>query len=91
MTPVYMVQYNGYYPIYCNGGDLMARPRKTALFRALSSALAALILSLGLVAPMTGCAKKITYTLEAGSDLPSPYRLVGADGAAACNKASRRT
>lgn len=31
---------------------------------------------------LTGCAEKITYTMEAGGDLPSPYRLVGADGAA---------
>ena len=50
--------------------------------RTLSGALAAVSLCLGLLTPMTGCAKNITYTLEAGSDLPSPYRLVGADGAA---------
>ncbi len=46
-----------------------------------------IVLALGLVSggilPIcTGCAKTITYTLEAGNDLPSPYRLVGAEGAA---------
>lgn len=50
--------------------------------RALAGALAALSLCTCMIAPMTGCAKTITYTLEAGEDLPSPYRLVGADGAA---------
>lgn len=50
--------------------------------RALCGGLAALSLCLFAVTSMSGCAKKITYTLEAGSDLPSPYRLVGADGAA---------
>ncbi len=50
--------------------------------RALSGALAVLSLCACMIAPMTGCAKTITYTLEAGEDLPSPYRLVGADGAA---------
>ncbi|MBQ4111731.1 MAG: transglutaminase domain-containing protein [Clostridia bacterium] len=54
----------------------------TLIRRALCGALAALSLCLTLAVSMTGCAKKITYTLEAGSDLPSPYRLVGADGAA---------
>ena len=56
----------------------MAKIRKT---RALCAALAVLLLCLS-AACLGGCAKKITYTLEAGSDLPSPYRLVGADGAA---------
>lgn len=60
----------------------MAGIRKDTLRRALVGALAAVTLSLSVLVPMTGCAKKITYTLEAGSDLPSPYRLVGADGAA---------
>ena len=50
--------------------------------RALAGALAALSLCTCMIAPMMGCAKTITYTLEAGEDLPSPYRLVGADGAA---------
>ncbi len=58
------------------------KKRKNPLARALTAALAAVSLSLSVLVPMTGCAKKITYTLEAGSDLPSPYRLVGADGAA---------
>ena len=56
----------------------MAKSCKT---RALCAALAVLFLCLSTVC-LGGCAKKITYTLEAGSDLPSPYRLVGADGAA---------
>ena len=43
--------------------------------------LATVSLCVGMLAPMTGCAKTLTYTLEAGNDLPSPYRLVGADGA----------
>ena len=61
----------------------MAKDRKSStLRRALSGVLAVLSLCLAAVLPMTGCAKKITYTIEAGSDLPSPYRLVGADGAA---------
>ena len=60
----------------------MAKSRKFSPRRALSGALAALMLALGVTATATGCAKKITYTIEAGSDLPSPYRLVGADGAA---------
>ena len=60
----------------------MAKSRKFSPRRALSGALAALMLTLGVTATATGCAKKITYTIEAGSDLPSPYRLVGADGAA---------
>lgn len=60
----------------------MAKSRKSPVRRALSLALAALFLCLSVTASVTGCAKKITYVIEAGSDLPSPYRLVGADGAA---------
>ena len=60
----------------------MVRTRKNTLRRTLTGALAALMLGLSVTATATGCAKKITYTIEAGSDLPSPYRLVGADGAA---------
>ncbi len=37
---------------------------------------------LALSADLSGCAKRISYTLEAGGDLPNPYRLVGAEGAA---------
>ena len=54
----------------------------TRIRRALCVGLAALSLCLPVTASLTGCAKTITYTLEAGNDLPSPYRLVGADGAA---------
>ena len=60
----------------------MAKSRKSSVRRALSLSLAALFLCLSVTATTTGCAKKITYVIEAGSDLPSPYRLVGADGAA---------
>ena len=60
----------------------MAKSRKSPARRTLSLALAALFLCLSVTASVTGCAKKITYVIEAGSDLPSPYRLVGADGAA---------
>ena len=60
----------------------MAKNRKYSVRRVLSLCLAALTLCLSALVPMTGCARKITYTIEAGSDLPSPYRLVGADGAA---------
>lgn len=60
----------------------MAKSRKSPVRRALSLSLAALFLCLSVTASVTGCAKKITYVIEAGSDLPSPYRLVGADGAA---------
>ena len=56
--------------------------RNHPVCRVLSGTLAALSLWAGAAAPLTGCAKTITYTLEAGNDLPSPYRLVGADGAA---------
>jgi transglutaminase-like putative cysteine protease len=61
---------------------MMAGCRRKFHTRRLAGALAALSLCGGLAVPMTGCAKTITYTLEAGNDLPSPYRLVGADGAA---------
>ena len=60
----------------------MALFHKPCPRRALTGGLAAVFLLLAGFGSMTGCAKKITYTLEAGSDLPSPYRLVGADGAA---------
>ena len=60
----------------------MAKSCKVLSRRVLSGVLAALLLGLSAMATATGCAKKITYTIEAGSDLPSPYRLVGADGAA---------
>jgi hypothetical protein len=60
----------------------MARNFRHTPRRILTAALAVLSLLFGCLSPMTGCAKKITYTIEAGSDLPSPYRLVGADGAA---------
>ena len=52
------------------------------LRRTLAGTLALLSLCLFVVTSVTSCAKTITYTLEAGNDLPSPYRLVGADGAA---------
>lgn len=60
----------------------MAGRKQNGYPRRLACALAALSLCAGAAVPMTGCAKTITYTLEAGSDLPSPYRLVGANGAA---------
>ena len=60
----------------------MAKDGSKILRRTLSGALSAVLLCLGLTASLTGCAKTVTYTLEAGSDLPSPYRLVGEDGAA---------
>ncbi len=41
-----------------------------------------MMLASALLGTASGCAKKITYTLQAGGELPSPYRLVGADGAA---------
>ncbi len=50
----------------------MAKNRKSStLRRALSGVLAVLSLCLAAVLSMTGCAKKITYTIEAGSDLKS--------------------
>lgn len=60
----------------------MAKAGSNILRRTLSGALSAVLLCMGLTVSMTGCAKTVTYTLEAGSDLPSPYRLVGEDGAA---------
>lgn len=61
---------------------MSSKSRKKSLCRALSALLAVLSLWVSVIVPLTGCAKTITYTLEAGSDLPSPYRLVGAEGAA---------
>ena len=49
--------------------------------RAVARILATAALFAAVATPLTGCAKTVTYTLEAGNDLPSPYRLVGADGA----------
>ena len=60
----------------------MAKSRKSPVRRALSLALAAVFLCLSVTASGTGCAKQIPYVIEAGSALPAPYRLVGADGAA---------
>ena len=60
----------------------MAKSRENTVRRALSLWLAGVVLCLVAPLSLTGCVKKVTYTLEAGSDLPSPYRLVGADGAA---------
>ncbi len=54
------------------------RPRR----RVSAVPLAAFLCLCMLGGSLTGCAKTVTYTLEAGSDLPSPYRLVGAEGAA---------
>ena len=61
---------------------MSSKSRKNSIRRALSGMLAVLSLCACVTLPLTGCAKTITYTLEAGSDLPSPYRLVGAEGAA---------
>ena len=55
---------------------------RESMRRFLCGTVATFSLCAGILAAMTGCAKTITYTLEAGEDLPSPYRLVGADGAA---------
>ena len=60
----------------------MAKSRKFFPRRALTGSVAVLSLLLFVAASFAGCAKRITYTIEAGNDLPSPYRLVGADGAA---------
>ena len=42
----------------------MAKSDKKSLCRTLSGALAALMLCLGVTAAATGCAKKITYTID---------------------------
>ncbi len=42
----------------------------------------AVLLACALLGGMSGCARRITYTLQAGGELPNPYRLVGAEGAA---------
>ncbi len=48
-----------------------------------SVAMLALILLICALLPLFGgCAKTIEYTLEAGDDLPHPYRLIAAEGAA---------
>ncbi len=36
----------------------------------------------GVTATCGGCAKTLTYTIQAGSELPHPYRLLSAEGAA---------
>ena len=61
---------------------MSSKPHQKLICRVLLALLAVLSVCVVAVAPLTGCAKTITYTLEAGSDLPSPYRLVGAEGAA---------
>ncbi len=44
--------------------------------------LAAVTVTAALLGALSGCARRLTYTLQAGDELPSPYRLVGAEGAA---------
>lgn len=61
---------------------MSSKQHQKLICRVLLALLAVLSVCMFAVAPLTGCAKTITYTLEAGSDLPSPYRLVGAEGAA---------
>lgn len=61
---------------------MSSKQHQKLICRVLLALLAVLSVCVVAVAPLTGCAKTITYTLEAGSDLPSPYRLVGAEGAA---------
>ena len=58
------------------------KSRMRGSHRRMTAALAALSICGGIAIPLTGCSHDIAYTLEAGNDLPSPYRLVGADGAA---------
>lgn len=60
----------------------MARRKKNGFIRRVAVVTLALSMMTGTVVWMSGCAKTITYTLEAGGNLPNPYRLVGAEGAA---------
>lgn len=43
---------------------------------------AAIMLCCAVAAVFSGCAQPITYTIEAGEELPHPYRLINAEGAA---------
>ncbi len=56
--------------------------KPTFIRRVVTPALAGALLLLSLPLSLTGCTKTVTYTLEAGGELPHPYRLIGAEGAA---------
>ncbi len=56
--------------------------RHAGVRRRIAAFLTVALLLAGTPTVFFGCAKTITYTLEAGSDLPNPYRLIGAEGAA---------
>lgn len=43
---------------------------------------AAVSIVAGALCGLTGCAERIEYTMEAGGELPHPYRLIGSEGAA---------
>ncbi len=53
-----------------------------ASIRRLSALLASVLLASTGPTILTSCSRPITYTIEAGSELPHPYRLLAAEGAA---------
>lgn len=55
---------------------------KSRARRGVAAILAVVFLCLSVPVGLAGCAKTLTYTIQAGSDLPNPYRLIGAEGAA---------
>ncbi len=57
-------------------------PNRRRFSRFLSVAMAACLLTVSMPLGLVGCAETLTYTLEAGEELPHPYRLIGAEGAA---------
>ncbi len=50
--------------------------------RGIAAWLAAALLACGGLSGFTACEETVSYTLEAGGELPNPYRLIGAEGAA---------
>ncbi len=56
-----------------NGGDRI---------KCAAALCAAILLCCAVASAFSGCSRSITYTIEAGDELPHPYRLINAEGAA---------
>ncbi len=55
--------------------------RRNGLCKALCRVLAGAILCASVGGASVGCAKRLKCTIEAGDDLPNPYKLIAAEGA----------
>ncbi len=55
---------------------------KSNVRRRWGAAMVALSLCVTSLGSLVGCAGRVSYTLEAGGELPNPYRLIAAEGAA---------